>query len=72
MRRRTLRKGCIFQKLLFCHRAVMNTTDLKDSLGHGAGFIKYHIFGLGKGFHVIGTFYQNALFAGTADTCKET
>ena len=68
---RTLCISCIFQKLGIFHLAVMDSAYLEDTFCHGPGFIKYYDLCLGKCFQIVGTFYQDTLIAGAADSCEK-
>ena len=50
---------------------MVDRIDFKDALGQGAGFVKDHISGLGQGFQIVGSLYQDAFPAGAADSRKK-
>ena len=50
----------------------MNTTYFEDTLSHSTCFVKYNIFCLSQCFQIVGTLDQNALIAGSTDSCEET
>ena len=72
MRRRTLCKGCVFQKFCILQLIMVYSAYFKHTLCHSTGFIKYHIFCLRQGFQIVRPLNQNTCFTCTTDACKET
>ena len=71
MGRRTLCQRRIFQDFMVFHYIVMHTADLKHTFCQCSCFIKHHISGLSKSFHIIGSLYQYTGIACSADSCKK-
>ena len=72
MRRRTLRKRRIFQKLLIFYLIVMNTIHFKYALRQCTCFVKDNRPGFRQCFQIVRSLHQNSRIACSTNSRKKT